>query len=126
MEKLNVTLRLQWLTCDPLRFKLCFKRFTALVFAEGRRRLAASVPSAARNSIFLSYIITSQRIGKFNKRIYKRKFKCLSETAREREMTANKIRSYRKLSPQKGKKCPICYSDLSFMCNGDLRSTSKD
>lgn len=125
MEKLNVTLRLQWLTCDPLRFKLRFKRFTALVFAQGRRRLAASVPSAARNSLFLSYIITSQRIEKFNKRIYKGSLS-VCQRQREREMTANKIRSHQMLSSQKGKKCPICYSALSFMCNGDLRSTSKD
>ncbi len=120
MEKLNVTSRVQWLTRDPLRFKLRFKRFTPLDWCSCRA--VASHRIGARNWLCLSYIITSRRTAKFNQKIYKGS---LSESVRdgEREMTANKIRSCQKLFSQKAKKCPIHYSAPSFMFNGDLRRT---
>lgn len=119
MEKLNVTLQLQWLTCDPLRFELRFKRFTPLDWCS---RGAVGVSSHRCPELALSYIIASRRTEQFNQKIYKGS---LSESVRdgERETTANKIRSHQKLFSQMAKKCLIYYSALSFMFNGDLRGT---
>ncbi len=121
MEKLNVTLRVQWLTRDPFRFKLCFKRFTPLDWCSCRA-VGVSLHRCPELALSLLYHHIPKNC-KIESKDLQRKFKWVCQRRREREMTANKIRSCQKLFSQKAKKCPIHYSAPSFMFNGDLRRT---